>query len=1127
MKTKNLVAASVFFLFFLIAGNIFAQGDGKVTMEQWLKIINPQNAKKPSPPQATEAKGNRDDLQRPRAVSPQEGQGIEVTVYWHMADDADVYLNGMPLRRYEPSFKTRPDEAPQPAFSAPAIIQDGDIFTVGGRRGGSYGFMLIAVDSSGRILFKTDQQSWKVYEPGEDPDWFNPAVARASKNLPVTIQPDPWYPQKELNSKHGNKAFSIWSTPSERFAYLFGVVGLEEKGQTGGAKPAKNVSEPEKEKPDHQLPDKPAEASSGGPVDPFASQQLQPSSTTPEEKRSTTSSMKSTKIILSDGSSLTMPATSAPVNFSLERKDNSLTSSATGFESTGSMRTVTISSSATIPDNYRLNLAIPAKEYGSINPDTINILRVADMLIDGKVVKDAQMYLPVRQNTNGDLLFSDPYVADSLVAANVAAKSGTSTITTAGIKYGVGTFQTSLNWQRQPALVRMVPETSEHSPGHRSPLSTYTEYGQAKELSKCSQNIVVLVHGHNESEGGGYNALETLEPWLFLPKRDTWTYIYSEYLENNSPDFARIKDCTVFYEYIYPSFRPAFVGNGNLGEDLAQRLASELKPIFDKKIKPNLFIVAHSMGGLVSRSAIQKFSPELHSAFQKLVTWGSPHHGSVISAFRYAFAGPYTDTNYHFNGLLGPLGEAYEIINLSSLLNVPLVKSYMISNQLDTPGARDLRWDNVRPLSLSKYFTISPDATDVNEAIWNLDNGKMLYSDNIKKLNANDYYKTGVPVNSLNKMKYFFLYGSTTKYLKSKTLIGVGSSITWRGLSNPTEVYQGTDLGANDGASPIISMSADGIAGERLNVGDIDHEEYYGAPKDYKVTQEAKAITTAKATFGALQLSDVKYTCTPLVESLSPISGAVGSSLIISGCSFGTPQGTSTITFNGTAASKVFSWSPSQIIATVPEGAATGDVVVTVNGAKSNGLKFTVTQATTLSPNSGPIGTSVTITGIGFGAKQDTSTVTFNGAKAIVSSWSTTRIVTTVPGGAKTGDVIIRINGADSSAGTFTVSQAKEPAVTSIEGSWSTGESALMNQINLSGGKGVWIHGGFREADSAKTNFTYKFELGILNLYGLGIYDFGSHSPYNVTISGSTMTWNSIPDSLSGPKIYTYTWQKK
>ena len=220
MKFRNPVAASIaLFLLFLFTVPGFCAGDGTVSMEQWLKIINPQETKKSPPPKTTEIKNDSE------STRPSGGQSIVVTLYWHMADDADVYLNGKPLRRYEPSFKTRPDEAPQPAFAASATLREGDVFTVGGRRGGSFGFMLIAVDAAGRVVFQTNGQSWKAYEPGDRPDWFNPQVALASSAKPVTVQPDPWYPQKELNAKYGNKALSIWNTPADTFAYLYGIVG--------------------------------------------------------------------------------------------------------------------------------------------------------------------------------------------------------------------------------------------------------------------------------------------------------------------------------------------------------------------------------------------------------------------------------------------------------------------------------------------------------------------------------------------------------------------------------------------------------------------------------------------------------------------------------------------------------------------------------------------------------------------------------------------------------------------------------------------------------------------------------------------------------------------------------------
>ena len=80
----------------------------------------------------------------------------------------------------------------------------------------------------------------------------------------------------------------------------------------------------------------------------------------------------------------------------------------------------------------------------------------------------------------------------------------------------------------------------------------------------------------------------------------------------------------------------------------------------------------------------------------------------------------------------------------------------------------------------------------------------------------------------------------------------------------------------------------------------------------------------------------------PVIASLSPASGLAGTSVVLTGSNFGSTQGTSTVTFNGAAAA-VRSWSQTSIAATVPSGATTGPVVVTVNGVASNADKiFTV-----------------------------------------------------------------------------------------------------------------------------------------------------------------------------------------
>jgi len=79
----------------------------------------------------------------------------------------------------------------------------------------------------------------------------------------------------------------------------------------------------------------------------------------------------------------------------------------------------------------------------------------------------------------------------------------------------------------------------------------------------------------------------------------------------------------------------------------------------------------------------------------------------------------------------------------------------------------------------------------------------------------------------------------------------------------------------------------------------------------------------------------------PVVSGIFPSSGTVGTSVTISGSNVGASQGSSTVTFNGTAAS-VSSWSDTTIVAKVPLGATSGGVVVTVDGIASSGVNFTV-----------------------------------------------------------------------------------------------------------------------------------------------------------------------------------------
>ena len=126
-----------------------------------------------------------------------------------------------------------------------------------------------------------------------------------------------------------------------------------------------------------------------------------------------------------------------------------------------------------------------------------------------------------------------------------------------------------------------------------------------------------------------------------------------------------------------------------------------------------------------------------------------------------------------------------------------------------------------------------------------------------------------------------------------------------------------------------------------------------------------------------------------------------------------------------------------------------GNLVVTVGGVASNSYSFTVTgpspSISSLSPTSGSVGTSVTITGTNFGSTQGTSTVTFRGTAATPTSWSATSIGVPVPSGATTGDVLVTVSGVASNAQTFTVGTAGSNIYYYIEDSLGSSRSIVQD----------------------------------------------------------------------------------
>jgi pimeloyl-ACP methyl ester carboxylesterase len=121
----------------------------------------------------------------------------------------------------------------------------------------------------------------------------------------------------------------------------------------------------------------------------------------------------------------------------------------------------------------------------------------------------------------------------------------------------------------------------------------------------------------------------------------------------------------------------------------------------------------------------------------------------------------------------------------------------------------------------------------------------------------------------------------------------------------------------------------------------------YSGPFSVAFTQTVQAIAIATP-FLTSSVSSGTYSISgpPTVTGLSPASGVVGATVAISGIDFGQLQRSSTVTLNGAAVTPLL-WSATGILVKIPQGATTGNLVVTVGALSSAGVNFTVVDPTT------------------------------------------------------------------------------------------------------------------------------------------------------------------------------------
>lgn len=259
------------------------------------------------------------------------------------------------------------------------------------------------------------------------------------------------------------------------------------------------------------------------------------------------------------------------------------------------------------------------------------------------------------------------------------------------------------------------------------------------------------------------------------------------------------------------------------------------------------------------------------------------------------------------------------------------------------------------------------------------------------------------------------------------------------------------------------------------------------------ITVETPATDTASVTNYIVAAAGA-----PTISSFAPTSGASGASVVITGTNFGC---TTSVMFNTTAATTYVVNSPTQITATVPVGATTGPIHVTTSGGgpATSSTDFTVVAGATITsftPTSGPVGTSVTITGTNL---TGVTAVKFNGVSATFTTSTATSVTATVPAGATTGKITVTTPGG-------TATSATDFTVTSVTKHKRSVTLALKKHLVASGT--VKVKDGFNACRSNVTVKIQRLKNGAWT--GVGSDKTAGNGDYKVNLKDKTGKYRAI-----------------
>jgi hypothetical protein len=187
------------------------------------------------------------------------------------------------------------------------------------------------------------------------------------------------------------------------------------------------------------------------------------------------------------------------------------------------------------------------------------------------------------------------------------------------------------------------------------------------------------------------------------------------------------------------------------------------------------------------------------------------------------------------------------------------------------------------------------------------------------------------------------------------TATGRQTSTSFTVLGPPTVTSLSRTSGHVGDAVTISGTNFMATQSNSLSTSSVTFSGIVGTPSAWSNTSITVPVPSGAATGNVLVTVSNQPSNTlpfvviagPAITSINPASGQIGAVVTVTGTNFGATQGTSTVKLNGTTATPSF-WSNTAITATVPSGATTGNIIVTVASQASNGVWFSVVAPGTI-----------------------------------------------------------------------------------------------------------------------------------------------------------------------------------